>query len=588
MAVLASPLARAEHYDVYILAGQSNAGGHGYVSREFSQFSPKGDDGLVELGKTRYFEAQPDAIFIHWRGGNPRASQPVLWDARSDGWIPMKAGYSLFGYNSANPAVLGAETINHPFGAEVTFAERIRQARPGRKVAVIKYSQGATTLGTAAAPGAWDFTTGRSYNISSFANAGHCYAGLLQLVQSSLQTLTQQGHTHELRGMIWHQGESDSGLSTAVYKQRLQDFIAAIRSDLGKPALPFLIGELIQGNYANTRAAQQQAATDTAGAEFISSAGLKPDSTDIHFDTTAMLDFGRRYAERMLQAGNAMRRATGHWQLDETALPLANSQFTGTLDSATGTEGVLFGFAAADQAVVQNSVLNRPGPGGETDRAYDFTVDSSIGGVYTNRPDALPATGDFTLLVWMKTSDPHVAQGHLFSNNNGQPGRANLVLFNGALQWFHEGGVTLAEANSPIFDNQWHRVGVMRKGNQWTLLRDGLAVATGNSTAAINQSVEWMIGRMRAFNGNYEGRIADVVVYNHAFDDLLEIQDTSLIPGGECRLAWSSRSGFEYGLEWSSDLRDWNLFQIVPAAGPQTSHIFADPSDGRQLFLRIR
>lgn len=587
MAILASPLSRAEHYDVYILAGQSNAGGHGYVSREFSQFSPNGDDGLVELGKTRYLEARPDSIFIHWRGGNPHASQPVLWDARSDGWIPMKAGYSLFGYNSANPAGLGAETINHPFGAEVTFAERIRQARPGRKVAVIKYSQGATTLGTTAAPGAWDFTTGRSYDISSYANAGHCYAGLLQLVASSLQTLTQQGHTHELRGMIWHQGESDSGLSTAVYKQRLQDFIAAIRGDLGKPALPFLIGELIQGNYANTRAAQQQAATDTAGAEFISSAGLKPDSTDIHFDTTAMLDFGRRYAERMLQSGNAMRRATGHWKLDETTLPLANSQFTGILDSATGTEGVLFGFAAADQAVVQNSVLNRPGPGGENDRAYDFAVDSSIGGVYTNRPDALPATGDFTLLVWMKTTDPHVAQGHLFSNNNAQAGRANLVLVNGALQWFHNGGLTLTETNSPIFDDQWHRVGVMRKGGQWTLLRDGLAVATGNSTAAISQNVEWMIGRMRAFNGNYEGRIADVV-YNHAFDDLLEIQETSFIPGGDCRLAWSSSSGFEYGLEWSSDLRDWNLFQIVPAAGPQTSHIFADPSDGRQLFLRIR
>lgn len=216
-------------------------------------------------------------------------------------------------------------------------------------------------------------------------------------------------------------------------------------------------------------------------------------------------------------------------------------------------------------------------------------MDSGISGVNTNRPEALPATGDFTLLVWMKTADPHVAQGHLFSNNNGQLGRANLVLINGALQWFNNGGVILTENNSLIFDNQWHQVGVMRKGNQWTLLRDGLAVATGNSAGAINQTVEWMIGRMRAFNGNYEGQIADVVIYNHALDDLLEIQQSSFIPGGECRLAWSSSSGFEYGLEWSSDLLDWNLFQIVPGIGnSQTSHIFEDPGDGRQLFLRIR
>jgi len=588
LAVLVSPFCRADHYEVYLLAGQSNAGGHGYVSREFSQFSPQGDDGLVELGKTGYLAEQPDAIFIHWRGGNPRASRPVLWDARSDGWIPMKAGYSLFGYNSANPGALGAETVNHPFGAEITFAERMRQARPGRKVAVIKYSQGATSLGTTASPGAWDFAAGRSYNINTFANAGHCYAGLLQLVESSLRTLTQQGHTHEIRGMIWHQGEADSGLGTAVYKERLKDFITAIRSDLGKPALPFLIGELIQGSYANTRAAQQQAAAETPGAEFISSVALKPDSTVIHFDTTGMLDFGRRYAERMLQSGNAMRRASGHWKLDEATLPLVNSQFTGILDSATGTEGVFFGYTEADQAFVENSVLNRPGPEGQSERAYDFAVDSSISGINTNRPDALPATGDFTLLVWMKTADPHVAQGHLFSNNNGQPGRANLVLVNGALQWFHNGGVTLTEANSPIFDDQWHRVGIMRKGDQWTLLRDGLAVATGSSTGAINQNVEWMIGRMRAFNGNYEGRIADIVIYNHAIDDLLEIKESSFIPGGECGLVWSSSSGFEYGLEWSSDLQDWNLFQIVSAAGLQTSRAFADPGDGERLFLRVR
>lgn len=586
---MVSPLSRAEHYDVYILAGQSNAGGHGYVSREFSQFSPNGDDGLVEQGKTRYLDAQADAIFIHWRGGNPNVNRPVLWDARSDGWIPMKAGYSLFGYNSTNPAALGVETVNHPFGAEVTFAERMQQARPGRKVAVIKYSQGATALGTTASPGAWDFTTGRSYNIATLANAGHCYAGLLQLVESSLQTLTQQGHTHELRGMIWHQGEADSGLSTTVYKDRLNDFIAAIRTDLGKPALPFLIGELIQGNYANTRAAQLQAAAETEAAEFISSVALKPDSTVIHFDTTAMLDFGRRYAERMLQFGPHMRRAIAHWKLDETTLAWNGSQFGGILDSTTGTEGVLFGYSEADQAFLESSVINRPGPGAESDRAYDFAVDSGISGVNTLRPDALPATGDFTLLVWMKTTDPHVAQGHLFSNNNGQTGRANLILFNGALQWFHNGGVTLTENNSPVFDGQWHQVGVMRKGNQWTLLRDGHAVAFGSSAGAINQTVEWMIGRMRAFSGNYEGQIADVVIYNHALDDLLEIQQSSFTPGGECRLAWSSSSGFEYGLEWSSDLLDWNLFQIVPSTGnSQTSHIFADPGDGRRLFLRIR
>ncbi len=580
--------ASADHYEVYVLAGQSNAGGHGYVSRSFSQFSPQGDDGLLELGKSSYLEPQPDTLFIHWRGGNPSTARPVLWDARSDGWIPMRAGYSLYGYNSANPAQLGAEVVNHPFGAEVTFAERIREGRPGRKVAVIKYSQGATGFGTAAAPGAWDPAAGRTYDISTNANAGHCYAGLLELVQSSLQSLTQQGHTHEIRGMMWHQGENDSALSTAVYKDRLKEFIGAIRTDFAKPELPFLIGELIQTSYANTRAAQQQAAAETPGAAFISSVALKGDSTAIHFDTPGQLDFGRRYAERMLQAGPAMRRTTAHWKLDETTLPWTGA-YDSIPDSASGTEGILFGYGEAEQAAVNSTVVNRDGPQAGADRAYDFAPDTGIAGINTNRPDALPATGDFTLLVSMNTTNPHASQGHLFSNNNGQPGRANLFLLNGALNWFLDGGVSLNEPNSPLFDGQWHRVGIMRKGNAWSLLRDGQTVAAGNSPGAISQTVEWMIGRMRSFNGNYEGQIGDVLVLNHAVTDPLEIESSQLVPGRDCQLAWTSQPGFEYGVEWSPDLVDWNLFRIVPAtAGATTTDTFPDPGNGSRLFLRLR
>ena len=566
LALLPWSLARADHYEVYILAGQSNAGGHGYASRQFSQFSPAGDDGLLELGKSSYLAPQPDTLFIHWRGGTPNAGRPVSWEARSDGWIPMKAGYSLYGYNSSSPQLLGTETVNHPFGAEVTFAERIREGRSGRKVAIIKYS----------------------HDIATLANAGHCYRGLLDLVSQSLATLAGQGHTHELRGILWHQGESDSGLSTAVYKDRLKEFIGAIRTDLGKPQLLFLIGELIQSGYANTRSAQRQAAAETSNAFFISSVALRGDSTTIHFDTTGQLDFGRRYAERMLQSGPPMRRTIAQWKLDETTLPWTGA-YAPIPDAAGGTDGVLFGYAEADQTVVDGTVTHREGPGGGADRAYDFAPDSGISGVNTNRPDALPATGDFTLLVWMRTTDPHASQGHLFSNNNGQASRANLHLVNGSLQWFHKGGVTLTESNSPVFDGKWHRVGVMRKGNDWSLLRDGMVVATGNSAATIGQDTEWMIGRMRAFNGNFEGMIGDVTVLNHAITDPLEIESSQLVPGGTCQLAWSSQPGFEYGIEWSPDLEAWNFLRVVPSAsGATTQANFPDPAAGPRLFLRIR
>jgi hypothetical protein len=128
----------------------------------------------------------------------------------------------------------------------------------------------------------------------------------------------------------------------------------------------------------------------------------------------------------------------------------------------------------------------------------------------------------------------------------------------------------------------------MRKGSEWHLLRDGQTVASGASSGGISQTVEWMIGRMRAFNGNYEGLIGEVIVLNHAVTDPLKIENSQLVPGGDCQLAWSSQPGFEYGIEWSSDLGIWNLLRIVPASpGTSTLESFPDPGDGRNLFIRI-
>lgn len=586
---IAPCITRADHYEVYLIAGQSNAGGHGYVSRTHALFSPQGDDGLVELGQTSYLEPQADTLFLHWRGGNPTSARPTLWDARTDGWIPLKAGYSLFSYNPANPSALGDEIANHPFGAEITFAERIREARPGRKIAIIKYTQGATTLGTTAAPGAWDPSAGRTYNLSTLANPGHCYRGFLDLVQQGLNTLAHQGHSTELRGLIWHQGESDSGLTTEVYKDRLKTFITAVRTDLQAPQLPFVIGELIQtASYANTRTAQRLAATETPNSAFVSSVGLAGDSTTIHFDTTAQLLFGRRYAEAMLHTSTRqLRRNIAHWKLDEPSLQWRNT-FTPVLDSISNTAGSLYGYTENELATVNSDVVHQEGPTPE-DRSYNFAHDPGIGGVNTHRPDALPATGDFTLLVRFKTTDPHTSQGHLFSNNNGQAARANLFLHNGTLSWFHHGGVTLTESASPVFDGQWHEVGVIRQGSTWKLLRNRQTVATATSNGSIGQDTEWMIGRMRSFNGNFEGSIADVRILNYPITSQTVILQSQLSPSDPCSLSWTSEPHLEYAIEWSLNLTHWHLLDLVPAhQGDSTTFSFSPPPNTSRAFFRIR
>ena len=49
-----------------------------------------------------------------------------------------------------------------------------------------------------------------------------------------------------LEGILWHQGESDSGSSTNAntYGDRLARMIKDIRTDLGVPNLPFVVGQI--------------------------------------------------------------------------------------------------------------------------------------------------------------------------------------------------------------------------------------------------------------------------------------------------------------------------------------------------------
>ena len=50
------------------------------------------------------------------------------------------------------------------------------------------------------------------------------------------------GYIVELKGVLWHQGESNSSMSTARYSAKLDQLIAFFRARLAAPRLPFVIG----------------------------------------------------------------------------------------------------------------------------------------------------------------------------------------------------------------------------------------------------------------------------------------------------------------------------------------------------------
>jgi hypothetical protein len=67
-------------------------------------------------------------------------------------------------------------------------------------------------------------------------------------VADGLAALTTAGHTYEIIGMLWTQGERDAriGRTTAEYEADLIEFIADIRTRYGAN-LPFFLNRLSTG-----------------------------------------------------------------------------------------------------------------------------------------------------------------------------------------------------------------------------------------------------------------------------------------------------------------------------------------------------
>ncbi|MBI4622424.1 MAG: sialate O-acetylesterase [Verrucomicrobia bacterium] len=108
-----------------------------------------------------------------------------------------------------------------------------------------------------------------------------------------------------LKGILWHQGESDSHEPlAAAYEPKLHDLIARFRLELDVPDVPFIAGQM--GVFADAPwddprkqvdQAQRDLPTKVARTGFVSAAGLTHKGDMVHFDAASYREFGRRYAE---------------------------------------------------------------------------------------------------------------------------------------------------------------------------------------------------------------------------------------------------------------------------------------------------
>lgn len=240
----------AAHYNIVLMAGQSNMGGKGSITT---------------LTSTHPSLAAPQADVQFYYNSND-----VVHDTANEStWVTLRPG--------------GGQQ----FGPEVTFGRTVADALPSHNLALIKSYYGGTNLSNH-----WN------------APSGFAYVIFKDTVTAALTKLTTAGHTYTITGVLWTQGESDANgtRTTAQYEADLNELIADVRNNYGAN-LPFFISRLADTQThvsmtakADIRLAQENVAAADPYAFLIDTDGFSVGDT-LHFSTAGQISLGTAFGE---------------------------------------------------------------------------------------------------------------------------------------------------------------------------------------------------------------------------------------------------------------------------------------------------
>ncbi len=219
---------------VFILAGQSNMEGQGFIAAE-----PKRNGGK---GSLEFLVKEPStaARFAHL------VSQNGAWRVRDDVWISY--------LDRNGPLTIGFGARKEMIGPELGFGWVMGQAFE-QPVLLIKCAWGGKSLAVDFRPpssGKVPYSLGEKQDAAIATDpdiVGKFYRETQSLTKAALGKVKElvpgSGGRYEVAGFGWHQGWNDriNDKFNAEYESNLANFIRDIRRDLGVPALPFVIAE---------------------------------------------------------------------------------------------------------------------------------------------------------------------------------------------------------------------------------------------------------------------------------------------------------------------------------------------------------
>lgn len=282
--MLPGPSAWATEFFVYYLGGQSNMDGFGYVHELPADLTQVQEGILIFHGNT-----SPDHATVDGTG---------LWSTLKPG---HGAGFTSDGKKNQ---------YSDRFGVELTFAQAIQKQFPDRRIAIIKYSRGGTSIAAGAAGefGCWepDFKGRNGVNQYDhfLATVRHAYAD---------SDIDADGTPDSLisAGIVWMQGESDASYTPEIaehYEANLRRLMNLIRASFRTDDLPVVIGRISYSTKSPpiwkygelVRSAQASYARTDANAALVDSTDQYNYSDPWHYDSAGYIDLGRQFASAMM------------------------------------------------------------------------------------------------------------------------------------------------------------------------------------------------------------------------------------------------------------------------------------------------
>lgn len=178
-------------------------------------------------------------------------------------------------------------------GPGLAFAKKVADQNPSIRVGLVPTAVGGSPIET--------WTTGAIHESTG-----------LRPWDDAVRRLQVAKHRGEIKAILWHQGEGDSGAQRApLYEDRLHDLIGRFREVAGDDELLFLVGQLGQFNEWSEGRKIVNAVHETVPATvpytgFVSSDGLTDKGDGSHFDAASARELGRRYAQAYFNLKNSI------------------------------------------------------------------------------------------------------------------------------------------------------------------------------------------------------------------------------------------------------------------------------------------